>query len=67
MSNVKLKPCPFCGGEAELTEYALSYEVECSMCGASISYVTALCDDDDEKLSVRNGLLKAWNRGDGSE
>ena len=36
MTNVKLKPCPFCGGEAHLTSYGVNpttYEIECKGCG----------------------------------
>lgn len=35
MNNNKLKPCPFCGGEAELYQtYNGCYQVECHKCGA---------------------------------
>lgn len=63
----ELKPCPFCGGSAEITDFSLSYEVECSMCGATISALTIYCADDDEKLSVRNAVIEAWNRHVGCE
>nr|DAT60471.1 MAG TPA: restriction alleviation protein [Caudoviricetes sp.] len=61
----ELKPCPFCGGEAEITEYHLSYEVECSACEATIAASLSFYADDDERISVRNELVKAWNRRDG--
>lgn len=34
--NIKLKPCPFCGGEAALTESPddFSCQVRCTKCGA---------------------------------
>ncbi|WP_027859235.1 Lar family restriction alleviation protein [Marinobacterium jannaschii] len=38
MSNQKLKPCPFCGGEAELIEAQYPY-VECTECGISIDFL----------------------------
>lgn len=65
MAMTELKPCPFCGGEAEITEYHLSYEVECSACEATLATSFSIYADDDEKSSVRNELVKAWNRRDG--
>ena len=55
MSDVKLRPCPFCGGGAVLTEdrYAYSgapFKVECQNCGANRT--------DYE----RGGAVAAWNR-----
>lgn len=51
-ANETLKPCPFCGGKAELHNYdtptRVSY-VECSVCGARVD------DDSDE------GVAKRWN------
>ena len=40
MSDVKLRPCPFCGGRAVLTEDRYAYggapfKVECQNCGAN--------------------------------
>ena len=67
MNEIKLKACPFCGGEAELTEFPLSCEVECSVCGATIAVTFGFNDDDDEKISVRSELVKAWNRRDGGK
>lgn len=34
MTDKKLKPCPFCGGEAEVLAY-INYYVYCSNCGVS--------------------------------
>lgn len=31
MGNIELKPCPLCGGSAELVEYG-GYAVRCSSC-----------------------------------
>lgn len=31
---IKLKPCPFCGGKAELfTEYEIFFKIQCVVCG----------------------------------
>lgn len=40
MSDVKLQPCPFCGGEARLTEHfglfdGAPFKVQCQNCGAN--------------------------------
>ena len=51
MSN-KLKPCPFCGGDAEITKWHEGYFVECKeqRCGGTIgAYKT------EEKA------IEAWN------
>lgn len=30
----KLKPCPFCGGEAKVQRFPRNYSVYCTECGA---------------------------------
>jgi Lar family restriction alleviation protein len=50
---VKLKPCPFCGGDADLLEQdprQLATLVACSDCGASIPASTS---EDD--------AIRRWN------
>ena len=50
-----LKPCPFCGGEAEIVldiEYKGDNAIECQNCGVLLS----VCDEDIEPL------IEAWNR-----
>lgn len=34
MNNEKLKPCPFCGGEAEIVISGGDRRVDCKKCGA---------------------------------
>lgn len=68
---MELKPCPFCGGEAELmwnyggqAKYGGSYYyffARCKVCGASTKHSPKTTDDpneDDLYLSV----IDAWNR-----
>ena len=53
MNEIKLKPCPFCGGEARLTQYypGRNYSVQCSVCGAITLHYTNAVD-----------AARAWNR-----
>ena len=66
----KLKPCPFCGGNAELfvgnfvcNDTSLPYEIRCKDifgCGACIRESISPYSKDYEKL-VKN-LYNRWNR-----
>lgn len=53
--KIKLKPCPFCGGPAEIVDNSRcvpnTYLVSCWWCGAQTD-----CDDSKE------GAAEAWNR-----
>lgn len=50
----ELKPCPFCGGEAELYTSNVSALVECNYCGACIG----ACVGHNAKANA----IKAWNK-----
>ena len=61
----KLKPCPFCGGEAyarfQRTKGVFGYaSVECRKCGA-VPYVHSLYSLQDEDKAIE-GVVEAWNR-----
>ena len=64
MSEIKLKPCPFCGGEAEFVlgeEYREEHKqskdwIQCSSCGIETPYF-----DTPEKAA------EAWNRREGEQ
>lgn len=59
----KLKPCPFCGGEAKLSKQTTitwflkfnSYYVRCETCGASSR-------KSDEIGEEKDKAIEAWNR-----
>ena len=64
MPSPTLKPCPFCGGEAELfaggDEYELWAKVECAECNASIVESSDYIDRDADALI--DEAVAAWNR-----
>lgn len=57
MSEIKLKPCPFCGGKAEIFRWQAHINDEyhsdlvCTNCGAGF-----------HNVSSKEGAFKAWNR-----
>ena len=53
MSEIKLKPCPFCGGEGEMIvrgDQQKGYWVKCLQCGAETRYFTS-----------ERAAAEAWN------
>lgn len=53
----KLKPCPFCGGEAELIHDELFSFVKCKMCSAEARIVKVSARYCADEIAV-----EAWNR-----
>lgn len=52
-TNVALKPCPFCGGEAEIKPNNIGdFFAMCSGCGASTS---------DIKCELEESAARRWN------
>jgi hypothetical protein len=60
----KLKPCPFCGGEAELTEHGVhcknSGNVE-NCCNVFLVY-PAGAKATDIPAEIKKRSIKAWNK-----
>lgn len=49
----KLKPCPFCGGEAKIVREEYLYIVRCTKCP---------CDMGRQWYTRKKEAIKAWNR-----
>lgn len=54
MDEIKLKPCPFCGGEAEINMLFGLYFVGCTICHAGII-------PHYEKMTL-DKEVEEWNR-----
>lgn len=55
MNDTKLKPCPFCGGEAQLLDTGWPCWVWCIKCGASV--LSAKSDEEGDADAIAR-----WNR-----
>lgn len=60
MSEIKLKPCPFCGGEARLQRKNKKhgYYVICKKCGCRTPYFQYQFDSLEK---LRETAIEAWN------
>ena len=56
MTETKLKPCPFCGGEAYIDVYDDKLYVRCHGCES----MTALYDDNQEAIDAWNTRAERW-------
>lgn len=76
MSEVVLKPCPFCGEVPEVERIASGYRgnadaatatfrVQCERCGIKFERKTEAAIDDDGKVKVlfdgHNEVIRLWN------
>ena len=59
MTESKLKPCPFCGGEAEYDEdfFGRAY-IQCSNCEAHLQDKKAYQDDVQELINKYNKIVE---------
>ena len=62
----ELKPCPFCGGEGELTGEVRAF-VKCTRCRVRGNSFRFILQDEDSRNEAVESAIKAWNRraGDG--
>lgn len=82
MSDIKLKPCPFCGGKAvfkpvsnKSDHYSVGFlfEVECEDCGTTLpgQYNIDFSFTEDGEINILNDLrfeaISKWNRRAGDE
>ena len=65
MSEIKLKPCPFCGGEAILKRDRIGlYCVKCTNCGCMTTFQFDF--GEGEEVSKRKAT-DVWNRRAGEQ
>lgn len=57
----KLKPCPFCGGEATIESFQVrkGFEAVIQCCGCLVNMPTITYDDEE---TAKENSVKAWNR-----
>lgn len=56
MNDKELKPCPFCGGEAELCSTGVTAYVRCNKCKSTSAAVTAALE-----ICAVDETIKIWN------
>lgn len=66
MSDIKLKPCPFCGGKAEFIECTIALKnaiaVRCTKCN-----VKTESRPESVTYCARDYVISDWNKRSGSE
>lgn len=60
MSEIKLLPCPFCGGEA-VTHVSNGVSVICTMCGAHSKTLVDSYSQGKPTGRAVDKVVKAWN------
>ena len=60
MSELEIKPCPFCGGEAKLRQYPYCDIIRCENDGCEVKPSCGMGHDNAD-CSRTNELLEAWN------
>lgn len=68
----EIKPCPFCGGKAELkfvsedepvTNFAMYYKIGCDSCNVHFCYTVRRLPgfDNEEHEKAKGRLVDKWN------
>ena len=57
MPEIKLKPCPFCGGKAKIQSERVAVYIKCKECGATSGIVEV-----SAKYCANDKLAEKWNR-----
>lgn len=69
MSDINLKPCPFCGNSDRRVGIRRmgnkGYKIICGNCGAGGPYV-AIKDWHDNKMIAQGQAVEKWNMRDGN-
>lgn len=61
--ELKILPCPFCGGEGEIVHFHNSWYIACKKCSAQMGYRNAGYSAVKGQLHFENkeDCIKAWN------
>lgn len=58
--ELKLKPCPFCGGRGRVRKLKNGYRIVCEECGGASHYAFIQPWHDNKSVAQCN-VAKAWN------
>lgn len=58
MPEIELKPCPFCGGKAEIYQENGTVSIGCSQCQCGTAYMSG-ASTTEKKIEI---ATRDWNR-----
>ena len=65
--KLELKPCPFCGGEAEICVAHWDFENDCPVNGSGYGVECKDCLTSTDEYETQEKAAQAWNRRSGNE